>query len=413
MSRRLLALEEAMNLIRQHYAPKQIGIEKVQLEFAYGRVLADDIISPINVPPFDRSTVDGYAVQASSTFGAEEDNPVTLSLLGRISAGQVSQVVVKPKTTIGIATGAPLPAGADAVVMLEYTSVSADKVKIYRPATPGENVLHAGFDVKAKEVVLKKAQHLGSRELGVLAAIGMPAVNVYKKLKVSILSTGGELVKPGKPLEPGKIYDINQSALVASVIECNCEPIPLGIVPDDPKGMKSALKKALRAADVVITSGATSAGAEDIIPQLLNELGKPGVIVWGLATKPGKPTTVAVVNGKPVFALPGHPTSALTIFLLLVRPFLLQAACLQPKQPMIIRARIGAKVFSAAGRTTFIPVKIISTGEGENIAQPIPPESGAITTLASADGFVIVPPSVQFIEQGEMVEVNLLSTWIR
>jgi len=413
MSRRLLSLEEATDIIRQYYVPKQTGIEKVQLQSAYGRVLAEDIISPINVPPFDRSTVDGYAVQASSTFGAEEDNPITLSLLGRISAGQVSRVVVKPKTAVGIATGAPLPVGADAVVMLEYTTVLTDKVKIYRPVAPRENVLHAGSDVKAKEVVLKKAQYLGSRELGVLAAIGMPAVNVYAKPKVSILSTGGELVYPGTPLEPGKIYDINQSALVASVIECGCEPIPLGIVPDNPRGMKLALKKALIAADVVITSGATSAGAEDIMPQLLNELGKPGVIVWGLATKPGKPTTVAVVNGKPVFALPGHPTSALTIFLLLVRPFLLQAACLQPKQPMIIRARMAAKVFSAAGRTTFIPVKIVYGGEGENIAQPIPPESGAITTLALADGFVIVPSNVQFIEQGEMVEVNLLSTWIR
>ncbi|MBO3754368.1 MAG: molybdopterin biosynthesis protein, partial [Candidatus Brockarchaeota archaeon] len=310
-------------------------------------------------------------------------------------------------------TGAPLPAGADAVVMLEHTTVSADKVKIYRPVAPGENVLRAGADIKAKEVVLKKMQHLGARELGVLAAIGMPAVMVYKKPRVSILSTGGELVKPGKPLEPGKIYDINQSTLVASVIECNCEPIPLGIIPDDPQGMKSTLKNALIVADVVITSGATSAGAEDILPQILNELGKPGVIVWGLATKPGKPTTVAVINGKPVFALPGHPTSALTIFLLLVRPFLLRAAGFQLKQPIITKAHLGAKVFSAAGRTTFIPVKLVSKGEGETIAQPIPSESGAITTLASADGFIVIPSNIQFIEQGEVVEVHLFSPWIR
>jgi putative molybdopterin biosynthesis protein len=297
--------------------------------------------------------------------------------------------------------------------MLEHTTVSADKVKIYRPVAPGENVLHAGADIKAKQVVLKKAQHLGSRELGVLAAIGVPAVTVYKKPRVSILSTGGELIKPGEPLKPGKIYDINQSTLIASVVECNCEPIPLGIIPDDPKEMKSALKNALIATDVVITSGATSAGAEDILPQLLNELGKPGVIVWGLATKPGKPTTVAVINGKPVFALPGHPTSALTIFLLLVRPFLLQAAGFQPKQPLIVRARLSAKVFSAAGRTTFIPVKLILREEGETIAQPIPSESGAITTLASADGFIVIPSNIQFIEQGEVVEVHLFSPWIK
>ena len=326
MFRRLLSLEEARKILKESFSPKPVGVERVLLSEALDRVLAEDVVAPIDVPPFDRSTVDGYAVKAVDTFGADEDRPVALKFRGQATVGEPPSIVLENGMTAEIATGAPLPEDADAVVMMEYSIRRGNTIFIHRPVSRGENVMEAGSDIHKGETSLRRGQRLSSREIGVLAALGFTEVDAYKRPKVAVISTGAEIVEPGKPLLPGKIYDINAHTLSAAVLECGGEPINLGIIPDEMDQLEAAVKKALNLADAVITSGGVSVGPKDIIPQVLDTLGKPGVIISGIAVKPGKPTTIAMINGKPVFSLAGHPTSSLLMFHVIVRPVIYKMA---------------------------------------------------------------------------------------
>jgi len=301
-----------------------------------------------------------------------------------------------------------LPKSADAVVMLEYVVQKNSTVFTHRSVSKGENVMKAGSDIHKDEVVLKKSQTLSSREIGVLAALGFAQVNVYKRPRVAVVSTGAEIVEPGKPLSPGKIYDINAYAISAAVTECGGEPIGLEIVPDETNQLKATLRKALDSADIIMTSGGVSVGPTDIIPKVLNTLGKPGVIVSGIAVKPGKPATIAIVDGKPVFSLPGHPTSSLLIFHLLARPVILGMAGRREETPVMVKAVASAKMFPARGRRTFVMVSLTRDKSGGLVASPVALGlSGAITTLAKADGFVEIMERQQFINAGDEVTVYL------
>lgn len=411
MFRKLLSLDEAQQILKQNFSPKPVGVERVSLSKAYDRVLAEDVVAPIDVPPFDRSTVDGYAVRAVDTFGADEDRPVALKFCGEVTVGESPSIVVENGMAAEIATGAPLPKGADAVVMVEYSTRMDDNVFIHRPVSKGENTMEAGSDIRKGEKILKKYQRLSSRAIGVLAALGLTEVDVYKRPKVAILSTGAEVVEPGKPLPSGKIYDINAYAFSAAVLECGGEPINLGIISDDRNQLKVAFKKALDSADAVITSGGVSVGPKDIIPQVVNTLGKPGVIVSGIAVKPGKPTTIAIIDGKPVFSLPGHPTSSLLMFHVIVRPIICRMAGRTEDTPSVINAVSATKMFPARGRRTFVMVNLTSDKTGKLLASPVPTGlSGAITTLARADGFVEIPEKQQFINTGDEVTVYLFQS---
>jgi len=410
MFRRLISFEEAQQILKQSFSSKPVGAEHVSLSEAYGRVLAEDIVAQMDVPPFSRSTVDGYAVKAMDTFGADEDRPVTLKLCGRVSVGEAPRVNIEKGTTAEIDTGAPIPRGADAIVMLEYAVQKGDSVLVHRPVSVGENVMKAGSDIPKGKTILKEGQALSSREMGVLAAVGLKEVSVYRRLKVVIASTGAEIVEPGKALPFGKIYDINAHTLSAAVLECGGEPINLGIIPDKKDQLKASLKKALNQADAIITSGGVSVGPKDLVPQVLDELGKPGVIFSGIAVKPGKPTTFAIIEGKPVFSLPGHPTSALLIFHLFVRPAICAMAGKGEEAPLTVRAVAAAKMFPARGRRTFVMVNLTRDESDRLLASPVPLGlSGAITTLAKADGFVEILEDQQFIEAGEEVEVYLFT----
>lgn len=407
--RKFVTPEEAEETIQKNFRAIPVGVEVVSTDDAYGRVLAEDIVSKLDVPPFDRSKVDGYAVKSLDTFRADELKPITLKILGHVSAGEVSYLKVRRGCTVELATGAPLPEGSDAVVVLEDAHREDDKVKIFRSAAPGENVLKKGFDIKRGELVLRKFQQITVRELGVMAAIGLTKVKVFKQPRVAVISTGNELIEPGKPLPQAKIYDINRSTLTASISECGCIPVIFGIMKDNPREIKRSLEKALTTTDFVITSGSTSAGVEDVLPKILNELGKPGVVVGGLSTKPGKPTTIAVLNGKMAVALPGHPSSALIVFDLLVRPILRKMGGLTTEtQGFTVSAKAATRIFPAKGRRTYAPVRLVKDSFGELVAYSIPAESGAITTLAKADGFIEIPETREFIEKGEKVEVHLL-----
>ena len=409
MFRKLPTLDEAKKILKQNFSQKPVGTEQVSLSEAYERVLADDVAAPLDVPPFDRATVDGYAVRAADTFGADEEKPIKLKFCGQVSVGEAPDVFVKNGTTAEIVTGAPLPKGADAVVMLEHTVKKRGAIFIHHPVSRGENVMNAGSDIRKGETILKKGQMLSSREVGVLAALGLTGVAVYERPRVAIISTGAEVVEPGKPLSAGKIYDVNAYALSAAVLECGGQPVSSGIVPDEKDKLKTAIKKALNSADVVITSGGVSVGPKDLIPQLLDTLGKPGVIVCGIAVRPGKPTTIAVVDGKPVFSLPGHPTSSLLMFHILVRPIISEMAGRREEIPPAVKAVVATKMFPARGRRTFIMVNLVQDEAGRFLASPVPlGQSGAITTFAKADGFVEISEKQQFVSAGDEVTVRLL-----
>ena len=411
MFRKLLSLEKAKEVLKRSFSPKPIGVEQLPLSEMHGRVLAEDVAAPVDVPSFNRSTVDGYAVRAADTFGAEEDRPVALEFCGHIAIGEPPTVIAKNSMVAEIATGAPLPRGADAVVMLEYTVREDNTIFIHRAVSKGENVMKVGSDIQKGETILKRGQRISSREVGVLAALGLTQLTVYKRPKVAVISTGAEIVDPEDALPPGKIYDINAFTLSAAVRECGGEPINLGIVPDDMDPLKSALKKALDLADMVVTSGGVSVGPKDIIPQVLNRLGKPGVIVSGIAVKPGKPTTIAFIDEKPVFSLPGNPTSALLMFYQLVRPRIHCMTGIHEKAAPRVKAFAEKRMFSARGRRTFTMVKLARDKSGRLIASPVALGlSGAITTLAKADGFVEISEKQQFIEAGEEVIVRLFKT---
>jgi len=411
MFKKLISLDEAKKRIQEALCPKPIGIEEIPLLKAVGRVLAEDITSPIDVPPFHRSTVDGYAVKAEDTFNANEENPAVLTLKGSVTVGEISSLTVEKGSTLEIMTGAPLPANSDAVVMVENTTEKNGKIFVFKPAAKGENIMGIGSDIHRNETVLKCRNVLSSRELGVLAALGFTRVKVFKQPKVAIISTGAEIVDPGKPLLPGKIYDINTYTLTAAISESGGEPIGFGVVKDDEELLKATLRKAMNAADIVITSGGVSVGPKDIVPKIIDDFGKPGLVVHGVATKPGKPLAVAIIGNKPIFSLPGHPTSSLLMFHLLVRPILFKIAGKKMKPHTTIKAVIREKLFSARGRRTFITVTLSRDDAGRWLASPVPTgQSGAITTLAKADGYVELKETQQFVEAGKEVKVFLFKT---
>jgi molybdenum cofactor synthesis domain-containing protein len=361
----------------------------------------------LDVPPFDRSTVDGYAVRAKDTFGAEENKPARLKICGTVSAGEQPHVSVAEGIAAEIVTGAPIPKGADAVVMFEDTERKGDELCVYSAVAEGENIMRAGTDVRKGEKILKAGQLLGSRETGVLAALGISKVRVYAVPRVAVLSTGAEVTEVGKKLPLGKIYDTNAYTLSTAVLESGGKPVFLGVFPDDKTKLQRALGKGLSSADMVVTSGGVSVGPKDIMPQTVDSLGKPGVLVCGIAIKPGKPTTVALVDGKLVFALPGHPTSALLIFYLLVRPVISAMAGRKMEETLTAKAFASTRFFPAKGRRTYIMVKLRHDRD-RIVAEPVATGlSGAITTLARADGFVEIAENQQFIDAGEEVTVHL------
>jgi molybdenum cofactor synthesis domain-containing protein len=404
-----MTFDEAKRVISEQLKPKALGEEEIPLLKAYDRVLRENAVSALDIPPFNRSTVDGYAVKAEDTFGAEENQPKKLQLCGVVNVGEQPKINLRKGEAAEIVTGAPIPEGADAVVMVEDTDKEDTALRVYRAVTKGENVMKRGTDIKKGETVLKAGQVLGASEIGVLAALGLTKVKVLKVPVVAVLSTGAEVTELGKELPAGKIYDINAYSLSTAVRESGGKPVYLGVVPDDKIELRKALERALASADMVLTSGGVSVGPKDLTPQIVDSLGEPGLLVCGIAVKPGKPTTVALVGKKPVFALPGHPTSALLLFNLLARP-VIQVMSGRPVTEMkTVKALAATRMFSAKGRRTFVMVKLKRDKSNGLVAEPVETgASGAITTLAKADGFVEIPANQQFIDAGEEVVVSLL-----
>lgn len=401
----LKRVEDALESILSYVKP--MPVEQVDLLAAHGRVLADDIYAPIDVPPFDRATMDGFAVRAEDTYGAHDEAPRVLRLVGTVDAGDVPHCEVGPGEAVEIATGAPLPRGANAVVMVEHTSVRDGHLYVYRSVVPGENVLYAGSDIMLGELVLRRCTVLGPREIGVLAAVGIGKVPVYRSPKVAVISTGDELVPPGLPLGPGKIYDVNAYTVSSFLISLGAEPHYLGIVRDDEEEIRRVVEGASSSHDLVLLSGGTSAGLADLTYRILEELGPPGIVIHGLKVKPGKPTVVAVTrSGTLVVGLPGYPSSALMIFHLIVAPIIRAMTCRGPEKEDEVEAMVPTRIEGGRGRRTLFPVSLVETPKGL-MAYPLSAESGAITTVARADGYVEIRENVEYLEEGEKVTVKL------
>ncbi|AKB49681.1 Molybdopterin biosynthesis protein MoeA [Methanosarcina barkeri str. Wiesmoor] len=394
--RKLISVEKAREIINSlQVLPRQ---ESLALENAYGEILAEDIVTEINVPPFPRAIMDGYAVRAEDTYACSETEPVKLKLLGNVQAGSNEKFKVSSGESVEISTGAPIPEGANAVVMVEYSSEGDSTVSIYSPVTVGENIMKAGSDIRKGERVLRAGRKLGIREIGVLASVGKKDVPV-SKLQVGIISTGDELVHPGEKLTPGKIYDANSYTLYAGIHECGAFPLLYGIVEDNEAAMKEALETAVSECDLILTSGSTSSGSGDVMYRLIDEIGE--TLAHGISIKPGKPVVIGIIKGVPIIGLPGNPTSALMIFNEFVAP-LLRKALGEDKVLKKTEKGIMGTVFRSEGRQQFLPVGLI-----RERVYPADKGSGAITSLSGADGFIEIPSSTEFIEAGTPVEVTL------
>jgi putative molybdopterin biosynthesis protein len=392
--RKLVTRDEAKRIIKN--LDIKSHSQEADIENAFGHILAQDVVSGVDVPPFTRASMDGYAVCASDTHSAREDRPVKLKLTGSIPAGINPELVIEKGEAIEIATGAVMPEGADSVVMVEYTHLDSD-VFIHRAVSINENVMQAGSDIMAGERILTKGTYLGAREIGVLCAIGKRKIEIFG-LNLGIISTGNELQEPGFELQAGEIYDVNSYSLSCGVKECGGTPVRYGKVKDDEAQIKNALMELAKTCDIILTSGSTSAGSGDVMYRIIEENGE--VLAHGIDIKPGKPAIIGKIFGKIIFGLPGYPASALTIFNEFVAPEIrkLTGKIITHNK---IKARLAVRIRSD-GRSQLLPVGLI-----RGIAYPIEKGSGAITTLSEADGFIEVPSTVEIIEAGEDAEVTL------
>jgi putative molybdopterin biosynthesis protein len=386
-----------------------VPAETVALEDALGRVLAEDVRAEVDVPGFDRSNMDGFAVRAEDTYGATEIEPVLLQLNSEtIPTGVVPSQEVLSGTATSIATGGMLPRGADAVLPVEFTDIQGDSVVARRERVPGAAVSFAGTDIGWGETVVFSGAQLTSRETGVLAAIGRSEVSVVGRPRVAILSTGDEIVQPGEKMRPGLVFDSNGRILADAVRELGAEPIFHGAFRDDEAGLRAALGRALKGADLVVLSGGTSKGEGDLNARVVAEL-DPGITVHGVALKPGKPICLAASGRIPVVVLPGFPTSAVFTFHEFVVPVIRELAGLPPGDREHRLARLATKTSSERGRLEYLLVGLVRRPDGELAAYPMGKGSGSVTSFSRADGFVRIPRNTEIVDSDAEVEVTLLS----
>ncbi len=410
----ILSREDALARFEAALFPRAVPDEQRTLADALGCALAADIVAPIDVPPFDRSNVDGFAVRSADLASAGEASPVRVLLNDEVIAcGTAPTRPVLSGTATSIATGGPVPRGADAIVMVEHTQPAGSRaIEIRRAASPGQFVSYAGSDIARGEALLRAGALIGSREIGMLAACGIAQVPVVRRPRVAVISTGDELVQPGMPLRPAAIYDTNGAIVTAAINENGGEAKFLGAIPDDEAQLEAAMRKALQTGDMLVLSGGTSKGAGDVSHRIIARLGKPGIIAHGVALKPGKPLCLAVCDGKPVVILPGFPTSAMFTFHDMIVPVLRRMAGLPPRSDARVTAKVPVRIASELGRTEFVMVSLVE-GDRGLIAYPTGKGSGAITSFAQADGFLKIDALADQMPAGTEAEVTLFTPHVR
>lgn len=406
----LRSVEEARSILLEAAREHRVGPERVPTSQALGRITAEAVRAAEDLPPFARSSVDGYAVRSADTFGASEGLPAYLRVSAEILMGHAPTLPLVPTEAQKIATGGALPEGADAVVMVEYTEQSAvDEIAVLRPVSPGENVMQRGEDCRSGDVLIPAGQLIRAQEAALLSHAGVQELTVVRRPRVAIISTGDELVPADQVPGPGQIRESNGQALTALVRRDGGEPAYLGLAADDEAAISALLQQGM-SCDLILVSGGSSVGTRDVTSILIDRLGQPGVLVHGVKLKPGKPTILAMADGVPVIGLPGHPVSAQVVYGLFVQPLLRQMQGLPPEPEFrpAVRARMTKNVASATGRYDAVRVRLFRK-DGEVWAEPMHGKSGLISTLVKADGLVAIPSAREGLLAGEEVEVEVLA----
>ncbi len=407
----VISAEEARARFETHIELKPLDAGRVALADALARILAHDVVAAVDAPPFDRANVDGFALRAADTIGASDIAPKVLTLNPEVIAcGDSPALEVMPGTATTIATGGVVPRGADAVVMVEQTELmgeGAPRIELRRAAAPGQFISYAGSDIARGETLLRKGTRIGSREIGMLAASGLAHIDVVRKPRVAVISTGDELVPPGEPLKPAGIYDSNGAIISAAVNEAGGEAVPFGAVPDDKAALDKAVRKALASCDMVVLSAGTSKGAGDLSHAVVAGLGAPGILVHGVALKPGKPLCLGAVGKVPFAVLPGFPTSAIFTFHAFIAPVIRALAGLPPEAAQTIEARVPVRIASELGRKEFVLVSLVDGDDGP-VAFPTGKGSGAVTSFSQADGFIEIDALASALDADVQAHVTLI-----
>jgi molybdopterin molybdotransferase len=400
-------VEQVKEKINLHFSDINVDTEAINIQDALGRVAAKNIYSSVNIPDFNKSTVDGFAVVSKDTFGASESLPTFLDIIGKVSMGEATNLKVSSGKAVYVPTGGMLPMGADAMVMIEYIeNLDEITIAVYTSTAPGENIIFVGDDIKNTELLLSKGEIIKSQHIGVLAACGVKEALVYKKPTLAIISTGDEITDPFGDIKSGQVRDINTYILAAMAKEMGSEVTFKGLVKDDYDSLVNIIKEHSNKNEVVIISGGSSAGDKDYTAKAIDSLGESGVFVHGVAVKPGKPTIVGKVGKSAVFGLPGHPVSAAVIFKVFVGYLLNRLMCIEPKK-LFIQAKCNANIHSSPGKVTYQMVQIYEENN-QYIAMPIYAKSAAISLLAKAHGYIEIPMNKEGITKDEMVKVELL-----
>jgi molybdopterin molybdotransferase len=397
----LIRLADALKIIFGEL--RRLPSEQVKLIESLGRVSASEVIAPVDVPPFDRAAVDGYAVRARDTVGASELHPTRLKVVGACEPGREGRVCVRRGQAAEISTGAQLPAGADAVVPVERCRGEDKWVEILEPVPSWKNVSRRGEDLRKGETILRSGKKISPADIGLLAACGYSKVLVVRRPTVSVISTGSELEEPGRPLEDARVFDSNSYSISAAILDSGGVPLPFKPAGEDVRSIRRAIRRGL-AQDMVVLIGGSSVGKRDLVPSIVAEEGK--LLFHGVAIRPGSPTSFGVVQGKPVFSLPGFPAGCLIAFDLLVRPAIQYMLGCEDAR-VRVRAKLGRRVPSALGRVDVVRVRI-EERDGGWIAHPLRVAgSGILSSVSKADGFILIPEEVERIEEGTEVEVVL------
>ncbi|OGW37747.1 MAG: molybdopterin molybdenumtransferase MoeA [Nitrospirae bacterium RBG_13_39_12] len=407
----LITVDKALEILEKHIYFRKSAEIKLAIENSYGMIVSKDIFSPENLPEFNRSTVDGFAVNSADTFGATDNLPSYLVLKAEILMGEEPDFKVDKGEVAKIATGGMLPQGTDSVVMLEHTQLIDEKmIEVVKPVAPGENVIQAGEDAKKGEFLLESGRRLRPQDIGALAGLGITNVWVYEKPKVSIISTGDEIIPANKPIKPGYVRDINSYVLSGLILNAGGIPVKKGIFSDEYDILKDVVEESLSNSDMVLITGGSSVGTKDMTARIINDAGKPGVLFHGVSLKPGKPLICGIVNNKVIWGLPGHPAAVSVCFKIFIEPVLktlsgLKEDRLEPYKKTVT-AKIDKNISSSPGREEHIAV-YLEERNGELWATPIFAKSGLITTLIKADGTALIPLKKLGVKEGETVEVRL------
>ena len=398
---------DALQLLWKHLTPA-VQAERIATKYALGRITAESIFSPEDLPTFPRSSMDGFSLRSRDTFGATEGVPAYFNVVGEVSMGQPAKIHLSTGEAAIAYTGGALAHEADAVVMMEHTQrVDDTTIEVVRPTAPGENVVQVGEDIRCGDLVLSAGHILQPQDLGGLLSLGITKVAVARQLRVAIVSTGDELVPPESTPSAGQIRDINTYTISAQITRAGGIPVPIALVKDNYQSQREAALQALERGDILVFSAGSSVSSRDMTADIIESLGNPGVLVHGISLRPGKPTVAGVVDGKPAFGLPGNPVSAMVVFDLLVRPTIyLLGGCAEPPEPTTVRARLLRDIASQAGREDYVPIRLVPQN-GELSAEPVFGKSNLIYTLVRAHGMVKVPLDEGGLYAGEEVLVRL------